>query len=215
MNLKHEINQLKEKASKRSNTEIKAIMTDATENLKKQEIEKNALQFGDKIPEFTLSNATGENISIYNLLAQGPLILNFYRGAWCPYCNLELNAYQAILPQIKEMGGNLVAISPELPDHSLSLSEKLSLDFEILSDLNNDVARQFGLVFKLDEKLVPLYKKMGIDLSLSQGNENEELPVPATYVVDKEGIIVLAHVESDYTQRLEPEDALKAIGKII
>lgn len=211
MSLMQQIEYLKEKSSGKMPEEIKNIMAEAAKKLLKQEIEKNALKAGDQIPEFELKNAAGNDINIYNLLSKGPLIINFYRGAWCPYCNLELRAYQELLPQIKKNGANLVAISPEIPDLSLSLSEKLSLEFEVLSDINNQVARQFGLVFKLDGKLIALYKNMGIDLLKSQGNDNGELPVPATYVVDADGKILLAYANTDYTKRLEPVDALEVV----
>lgn len=104
-----------------------------------------------------------------------------------------------------------MAISPELPNNSLSLAEKLSLEFEILSDVNNEVAKQFGIVFALDEELQALYEKFGIDLRKTQGNENYELPIPATYVVDANGIIILSHVDIDYATRLEPEEVLEVL----
>lgn len=119
--------------------------------------------------------------------------------------------YQDILPEIKGKGAQFVAISPELPDNSLSLKEKLKLDFEVLSDLNNDVARSFGIVFSLTEDLRGTYEKFGIDLPGTQGNKNHELPIPATFVVDGNGTIILAHIDIDYTKRLEPEDVLQVL----
>ena len=104
-----------------------------------------------------------------------------------------------------------MAVSPELPDDSLSLSEKLELDFEILSDFNNEFARKLGIVFSLAEELKHLYVQFGVDLPKTQGNENFELPVPATYVVDGDGTIILAHIDIDYTRRLEPEEVLKVL----
>ncbi|WP_333781293.1 peroxiredoxin-like family protein [Oceanirhabdus sp. W0125-5] len=124
---------------------------------------------------------------------------------------MELGGYQEILPEIHSKGAQLVAISPELPDNSLSLSEKLELDFEILSDLNNEIAKKFGIVFELSDELKPLYEKFGVDLPKTQGNKNFELPVPATYVVDGDGTIILAHLDIDYTRRLEPEEVLEVL----
>jgi peroxiredoxin len=163
------------------------------------------------MPAFELKNAVGEMIKSDDLLANGPVIISFYRGAWCPYCNLELAAYQEVLEDISAAGGQLIAISPELPDTSMTLIEKHSLGFEILSDLNNLVAKKFGLVFRVADDIVALYKTMGIDLEKSQGNSSFELPFPATYVVNKEGTIVEAAVTYDYRVRLEPEDAIKAL----
>jgi peroxiredoxin len=211
MSLMEKIESLKGQSSGNVPEKIKKIMKEAAEKLLKLDIENKALKVGDQLPEFGLKNATGSIVNIYELIKKGPLIINFYRGAWCPYCNLELRAYQELLPRIREVGANLVAISPEIPDLSLTLSEKLSLEFEVLSDIENKVARQFGLVFKLDDKLISLYKNMGIDLEASQGNTEGELPVPATYVVGSDGKILLAYVHSDYTKRLEPEDALTVI----
>jgi len=214
LNLKKEIEKLKEELSSKTIEESKKIMREAADNLLDLKIQENALKVGEQLPEFELKNAVGKNINIYEILSKGPLVISFYRGSWCPYCNLELRAYQEILPQIKERKAFLVAISPESPDKSLTFSEKLALDYEILSDINNDVARKLGLVFKLDNSLIDLYKSMGIDLMESQGNSNGELAVPATYVVDLDGTVVLAYVNTDYTQRFEPEDVLELLHHI-
>ncbi|NOR55016.1 MAG: redoxin domain-containing protein, partial [Sulfurovum sp.] len=148
------------------------------------------------------------------LLKDGPLVINFYRGGWCPYCNLELQAFQDVLPQIKELGAQLVAISPNLPDKSLSSIEKHALSFQVLSDVQNKVSRQFGLVYTLDEKLQPLYKQMGIDLPEFNGDESYELPLPATYVVDSKGMIKLAFAPADYTKRLDPNKVIEVLKEL-
>ena len=132
---------------------LKAFM-EATENLVKSGIAEMALNVGDRLPDFTLPNAKGEAVSSAELLKSGPLVINFYRGGWCPYCNLELNALQKAVPQIDALGTRLVAISPELPDKSLSTAEKNSLTFEVLSDKGNAVSKTFGLVFALAEELL-------------------------------------------------------------
>lgn len=211
MNLSQKLQSYREESLSKKTEEDKTTMLETAENLKRLEIEKNALKEGDKIPEFQLKNATGDTIKIYDVLSQGPIIINFYRGAWCPYCNLEIAAYQEILPEITKRGAQLIAISPEVPDITMTLKEKHALEFEILSDTDNAVAKQFGLVFQLEDKLVALYKKMGIDLVKSQENENSELPIPATYVVNTDGVIKLAYLNSDYTKRLEPMDAVAAL----
>ena len=148
------------------------IMQSGTEKLIKSGIAEKCLKEGDKIPGFSLPNAKNEMVSSGIMLGKGPLVINFYRGAWCPYCNLELRAYQEVLPEIIDLGAQLVAISPNLPDNSLSSIEKHSLTFEVLSDIGNKISRQFGLVFTLDALLQPLYKQFGIDIPASNGDED-------------------------------------------
>ena len=190
------------------------VMLAATEKLTQSGITNNALKVGDKAPFFSLPKANNESISSAELLQKGPLVINFYRGGWCPYCNLELRAYQQILPEIKELGAQLAAISPNLPDKSLSTVKKNSLDFYVLSDVGNKVAGDFGLVFTLDEELLPIYKQFGIILSEENGDDSFELPIPATYVLNSDGAIVLAFPDADYTKRLEPEEVVNVLRTI-
>jgi peroxiredoxin len=211
MHLDEQLKSLKQKLNKFTPKFIRNIMNEAATNLSLLEIEKKALKLGDSAPSFVLVNAFGERINSIELLKKGPLVINFYRGAWCPFCNLELAAYQDVLPDIEFLGGQLVAISPELPDKAMALSEKHKLKFQILSDTNNLIAREFGIVFTVDKKLRRLYRLMNINLSTSQGNKNYELPVPATYIIDKNGIIMLSHVDTDYTNRLDPSEVIKCL----
>ncbi|NOR56248.1 MAG: redoxin domain-containing protein [Sulfurovum sp.] len=211
MNLKEEIKKMQEEFSAQIPQEVSDIMQKSTEALIQSGIEEHCLKVGDEMPVFTLPNAMNEPISSDMLLKDGPLVINFYRGGWCPYCNLELKAFQDVLPQIKELGAQLVAISPNLPDKSLSSIEKHALGFQVLSDVQNKVSRQFGLVYTLDVKLQPLYTQMGIDLPEFNGDESYELPLPATYVVDSKGIIKLAFAPADYTQRLDPNKVIEIL----
>jgi len=121
---------------------------------------------------------------------------------------------QRSLPEIKSLGAELVTISPQLPDNSLSTAEKLALDFEVLSDVGNKVARDFGLVFKLTEKMQEIYKNFGIDLPTATGDQSFELPIPATYVVASNGIVAFALIDADYTNRLDPETILAELKKL-
>ena len=129
--------------------DTQTVMQQATADLGASGILDQTLKVGDTIPDFALPNATGQTVNIRDLLAQGPVVIAFYRGGWCPYCNLELKALQNALASIQETGATLVAISPETPDNSLTTQEKNALTFPVLSDVDNQVARQFGLVFKL------------------------------------------------------------------
>ena len=192
------------------------IILKASAKLIAQNLEARALKKGDALPSFELTDALGEKRSSDQLLKSGHMVISFYRGGWCPYCHLELRALQKVLPEIKANNATLLAISPELPNHSLTTHEKNELKFPVLSDPDNLVAKKFGLVFDLDNKLVPLFKEnFNLDLVAINGTEKVELPIPATYVVDGEGVIQFAFVQSDYTQRAEPErilEVLRAVG---
>jgi peroxiredoxin len=144
------------------------------------------------------------------LLKQGPVVLTFYRGDWCPYCNLQLRAYQAILPRIRELGANLVAISPQTPDNSLSTAEKKGLTFPVLSDGGNAVARRYGLVFSLSETL----RTTGANLPSFNGDDSWDLPMPGTFVIAPDGTVRLAFVDADWTRRLEPAAILDALQRL-
>lgn len=202
-----EINEYKASSSKKASPEKKRINAQAIKELEESGIAKG-LKKGDHAPDFTLPDATGRNISLSDQLAKGPVILSFYRGGWCPYCNLELRAYQRALPEIKNAGAQLIAISPQTPDASLSTKEKDELEFFVLSDEGGEVAKAYDLLFKLQDELIELYKKSGIDLPAHNGNENWELPKPATFVVDQRGTIVFSHVDSDYKNRTDPEEVI-------
>ncbi|MBE3561605.1 MAG: AhpC/TSA family protein [Ktedonobacteraceae bacterium] len=165
---------------------------------------EHALKEGEQAPYFTLPDALGNPLTLSNLLKQGPVVLIFYRGAWCPYCNLQLHAYQQMLPQIQALGASLVAISPQTPDHSLTFAEKKALTFAVLSDSGNKVAQAYGLVFQLDEAVRTAYRQMGTDLPAYNGDDSWELPMPGTFLVDQSGSVRLASVNPDFTRRLDP-----------
>ncbi|MEM9217016.1 MAG: peroxiredoxin-like family protein [Cyanobacteria bacterium P01_F01_bin.150] len=191
--------------------DTQTVMQQATADLGASGILDQTLKVGDTIPDFALPNATGQTVAIRELLAPGPVVIAFYRGGWCPYCNLELKALQNALASIQETGAALVAISPETPDNSLTTQEKNELAFPVLSDLDNQVARQSGLVFQLPASLRPIYDGFGIDLVAYNGNDQFELPIPATYVVQPNGEIVYAFADVDYTKRAEPSDVVNAL----
>ncbi|AOX02023.1 alkyl hydroperoxide reductase [Moorena producens PAL-8-15-08-1] len=191
--------------------EAKAIMAKAGEDLAKSGIVDNSLNVGDKAPNFTLPNAVGKLVELQDLLATGAVVISFYRGQWCPYCNLELRALQQFLPEMQKLGATLVAISPQTPDNSLSTTEKNHLTFEVLSDVGNKIAKEFGLVFTVPEELRPVYQSFGIDLPAHNGDETFELPIAATYVINPHGIITHAFVDLDYTKRLDPEEIVSAL----
>ena len=215
MSLREDISKLIEQSSKNIPPETLNIMSADTERLKQSGIIDKNLKIGDKIPSFSLPNVKGETITSAELLNRGPLVLSFYRGGWWPYCNLELRALQLVLPAIESFGAQLVAVSPNLPDKSLSAAEKNDLTFEVLSDVRNHVAREFGLLFTLAENLRPIYESFGIDIPAFNGDDSFELPMPATYVIDTNGIITHVFVDPDYTRRLEPTEIVEIIKNMM
>ncbi|WP_454689815.1 peroxiredoxin-like family protein [Achromobacter aloeverae] len=174
---------------------------------------QKALKAGDQAPAFTLNDPEGKPVSSADLLRQGPLVVTFYRGVWCPYCNMELQALQAALPDIREAGANVVAISPQVAANSRKSVRQNALEFPILSDTRNDVAAAFGLRFALQDYLVDLYKSLKNDLPAFNGDPSWTLPMPARYVIAPDGTIVYAEVNPDYTRRPDPSEMLPAIRK--
>ena len=147
---------------------------------------------GDKAPLFELPNALGKVVSLQKQLEKGPVVVTFYRGNWCPYCNLILNSYQRILPEIKTLGANLIAISPQKPDSSLDMQEKHSLEFEVLSDTKNAVAKQYTTIIKNAIEAVDEAKKLGVDFYDFYDDDSRDIPVPAVFIIATNGRIVFA-----------------------
>ncbi len=185
------------------------IMNAGIQAVRKANLVTKALKTGDYIPEITLPNAANKRISIQEIVLDKKVILSFYRGGWCPYCNLELKALQQALPEFEKLGATLVAISPETPDNSLTTSEKNNLNFEVLSDIDNTIAKTFNLAFTLPDDLIHVYHGFGIDLEISNGNINQQLPIAATYVIDQNGMIIYDFINADYKERADPEDIIK------
>jgi peroxiredoxin len=190
------------------------IVAASFEKLHASHTGESAIAVGDIAPDFSLPGATGAAVSLRDRLSEGPVVLSFYRGGWCPFCNLELQALQALLPEIRALGANLIGISPETPDNSMTSAEKHQLEFDVLSDIGNKTARDYGLIFTVYEEMRPLYIKWGLDVPASNGDDSWELPVPATYVIDSNGVARAAHVDKDYTKRMEPEQILAALRNI-
>jgi peroxiredoxin len=209
--LKEDIEKLHEEVARTIPEEARNVLKKATQRLVDNALDGPLLTVGDKFPQFSLPNVVGNAVNSEDLLARGPLVVSFYRGGWCPYCNLELRAYQAVLDDIRKLGADFVAISPQLPDESLTMAAKGNLTFEILSDTGNSLAEHLGLVFELPQKVVDLYRSMGYDLERINGNVRWTLPIPATFVIDTDNNVVLAYEHADYTERLEPSKVLDAL----
>ena len=211
MSLKNNIAAFKSEFLPQIPEQLRNTMDKAQQALKDSRIAERALAAGNDAVDFTLPNARGEQVSSEALRQQGPIVVSFYRGGWCPYCGLELKALQSVNTEIEALGARLIAISPQRPDESLSTAEKNQLQFEVLSDVNSKVADQYGLTFSLDEDLRPIYKNWGADVAAVNDDPDCKLPLPATYVISQDGKIVHSFVEEDYTERLEPDEILNSL----
>ncbi len=195
--------------------EIRAVMDRADLDLAASGIADRALKAGDFAPDFSLPDGSGALVGLQALLANGPVVLSFYRGGWCPYCNLELRALQQMLPAFTARGASLVAVSPQTPDESLSTAEKNALDFAVLSDADSRVAQQFGIAFDLADELRPIYTAFGHALPDRNGGESWRLPIPATFVIAQDRRISLAFIDTDYRRRLDPAEAVTALDSLL
>ncbi|KAF7557021.1 hypothetical protein G7046_g6153 [Stylonectria norvegica] len=164
---------------------------------------------GDKLVDFTLINASGKAVTRDELLASGALLITFYRGNWCPFCNIALHGLQQHLAEFTAKGVQLVAVSPDLPDNSLTTKEKNELEFEVLSDVDNKFSKELGIIWKMPGYLKPFFDSFGTDMEKRHGNVEFEVPLPTNLLVDKTGIIRNVYINPDYTQRLEPTTAVE------
>jgi peroxiredoxin len=209
--LKQELDARRAKSAQNAPPERSAAFQRGVDQLIADGIADRAVKEGDIAPDFSLPNAREDQISLYACLARGPVVLAFYRGGWCPYCNMQLRAYQTILPELRSLGATLIAISPETPDASLSTTEKNELEFDVLSDINSDAGRAFRLMFELPDELQAIYTEMGNDLARRNADGKWHLPIPATYVIDANKRVTLAFLDADYRNRLEPADIVAAL----
>ncbi|GLR86860.1 peroxiredoxin-like family protein [Bradyrhizobium iriomotense] len=194
--------------------EALATMHRATAELIASGQAQRAKKAGDVAPEFTPRDPDGKSVSSRDLLAKGPLVLSFYRGVWCPYCNLELQALQEVLPEIAARGASLVAISPQTAPNSRKSQRDNKLSFPILSDVRSEVAEAFGIRFALPADLVALYKAFKNDLPTFNDDPSWVLPMPARYVIGRDGVIAYAEVNPDYTHRPDPSDLLPVLDRL-
>jgi peroxiredoxin len=171
---------------------------------------------GKKIADFVLPNAKGAKVSLYEELKSGPVVVSFYRGGWCPFCNTQLAGYQARLEDIKVAGGQLIAVSPEVPSKTELTMVKNKLSFKVLSDADNKIAEQYGLVFTLPAEKADgmnkwLKETTGSDLAEFNGVEGNRLPIPATFVIGTDGVVTYLFKNPDYKQRADLDDVIAAL----
>jgi peroxiredoxin len=188
------------------------VFADAMKQVAASGVMESALKVGAKAPDFTATGAKGETVHLADMLKSGPVVLTWYRGGWCPYCNIQLKAMQELLPDMTSEGASLVALTPEKPDGSLSTAEKNELAFSVVSDPQLKIAHQYGVAYKLPDTLREMFKGK-LDLPAINGDDSWELPLAATYVIGTDGIISYAFVEADYTTRAEPAAVLEAVRR--
>jgi peroxiredoxin len=194
--------------------EVVEVFHKATAELIASGQAERALKAGDRAPSFKLQDADGTLVDSSELLAKGPLVVTFYRGVWCPYCNMDLQAIEAAAADIRSLGASLVAISPQTPVNSRKSQRENKLSFPILSDHSGDTAAAFGIRFKLPVDLVKIYGMFKNDLAIVNGEPSWTLPMPARYVIDSDGVIVYAEINPDYTRRPEPSELFPSLQQL-
>ncbi|MGG1554305.1 peroxiredoxin-like family protein [Paenibacillus ferrarius] len=214
MSLNQTLEEMKQQLIAHSPAEVQAAMFRSIREQMESGVQYG-LQEGQKAKGFTLTNSLGIPVHLYDELAKGPVVLTFYRGGWCPYCNAQLRAYQKVLPEIQALGARLIAVSPQSPDNTLSHQEKEQLQFEVLSDTNGLVAAFYNILYDvpsyLQDIMMNLFK---LDLAEYNATERWILPIPSTFMIDESGIIRSAYVNPDFMKRWEPEDILAELRKL-
>lgn len=214
MDLQKKLATLKEKIESQVPPEALEIMHQATADLKDSGIAEKILKVGNKAPEFTLKNQKGEEVSSAELLKKGDIILTFYRGIWCPYCNADLAYLKKIKDQVTEKGATMLALSPQTQKHNEKIVEQQNLNYDVLHDEGNNVAAQFGLRWTMQEPLKSLYHSFKLDLATYNGDNSWTLPVPARFIIGQDGIIKYAEFSIDYTQRPNPDVLVNTLNRI-
>lgn len=185
----------------------------AAQRLDAVDFAARAPRVGDEAPDFALPDQHGDEVWLSALLRAGPVVLIFYRGEWCPYCNLQLRTFQANLAQLAEHRAQLVAISPQTPDHSLSMAKKNDLEFVVLSDVGAQVIDRYGLRYEVDDETRVLFESVGNDLDEHNGAGHWVLPAAAAFVIDRRAIIRYVNVRGDWRERAEPADVLTVLSR--
>lgn len=205
MSMEEELEEQRRRAHARRSPEERKARADAVTEVADAKVAQRAAGIGEAVPEFRLPSVTGTVVDSRELLSRGPLVISFYRGGWCPYCNIELRALQGRLPEIEALGASLVAISPELPDRAAMTAGSNALTFPVLYDQGNEVARLFRLTHQIAPEVVRYQLGNGNDVAAYNGTDTAEVPLPATYVADADGIIRYAFIDADYTRRADPD----------
>lgn len=214
VSLQKQLDALNQELTEKLPVKAEHILQHKTHELESSGIRIKCFKKGEYAPDFDLPNVDNRYFRLSDMLRSGPVVVSFYRGGWCPYCHLELRTLQKALPEIRAYEGQLVAISPQIPDKSLTTMENARLSYPVLSDIDNAAARRYGLVFTLADELRAIYEDLGVDIPSHNGLDHFELPIPATYVIDPQGIIRYAFIKVDYTQRAEPTEIINVLASM-
>lgn len=215
MSLKEQLAEYRAGWYQRVPAERQAIMRRHIDELRSGAIARTMLKVGDRAPAIVLENAKGATVDVGALLAKGPVIVTFYRGGWCPYCNLALHQYQAeLVPQLSRFNARMAAISPQTPDQSLSTAEKHALQFSVLSDAGARVARRLGVAFEPADDVLEAQRALGLDIREGNAEGAAELPMPTVLVVDSDRVVRFADVHPDYTSRTEVQAIISALADL-
>lgn len=211
--LSDELNALSAGFARKAPPEMVATFARGVEDVRRLGLVESAKNVGDSAPNGELTTNGGQAIAVESLWADGPVVVSFYRGGWCPYCNLQLKALQRSLSDLEGAGAKVVAIAPELAEKATETAAKNGLEFTVLTDRDNRLAKAFGIVFELPEAIRPIYENR-VGLAKYNGNDDSELPLAATYVIDTEGVIRWAFLDADYKKRAEPADIVEAVKAV-
>ena len=203
----------KETIAKYVPPDVQAVHERTIAALKSQELAAKTLGVGAKAPAFELPDHNGRRVSSADLLSRGRLVVCFIRGRWCPFCVGQTEAMNYIAPQIAAAGASLVAISPQTEKQAFFMHDQHKLNFPLLVDAHNHVARQFGLVYRVPNEQQGLYRTTFVNLPFTNGDDSWELPIPATYVVGRDETILFAAASEDYTDRPEPLEILSILER--
>ncbi len=207
--------QVKAAAAERLPPDVRAAFDRSIQNLIDQGIPKDVVKVGDTLAPFELTDATGARVTLDQLVEAGPVVIVFYRGGWCPYCNVALRTYQReLVPELAGFGARLVAISPQSPDESLSTAEKADLEFTVLSDPGNRVARSIGIVFQQADEVLAVQRQLGLDLARVNAEGSTQLPRPTVLIVDSDHRVRFVDVQPDYTARTEVSDIVAGLTRL-
>jgi peroxiredoxin len=213
VSIREQSDELKAAAAARLPVAVAVVFDDNARQMGLQGIPSAAIKVGDKMDSFTLRNAIGELVTLDELAAGGPVVIVFYRGGWCPYCDLALRTYQQdLLPQLKGFDANLVAISPQTPDQSLSTAHKAALEFEVLSDPGSRFAKRIGIAFDQPPRVLAAQRHLGLDLAEVNDEASTTLPMPTVVILDTDRIARFVDVQPDYTARTEVAEILDALA---